>query len=95
MFKLELFYSPSNGGDGSVSVNFVESAKLASWLQENDFCDEGWAEDCSGSIILESESPITCKKDIDTIEDTIEYYEDHTDPQKLIDLKEMLVERDK
>jgi hypothetical protein len=95
LYRLELFYSPSNGGDGSVSVNFVESAKLASWLQENDYCDEGFAEDCSGSIILESESPIICKERIDTIEDTLDYYEDCDDPRKIQDLKEMIVERDK
>lgn len=94
MYKLELFYSPSNGGDGSVGVNFVESAKLASWLQENDICDEGWAEDYNGSIILESESPIVCKESIDTIEDTLEYYEDCNDPKKIVDLKQMLKDRD-
>ena len=89
MYKLELFYSPSNGGDGSVSVNFVESAKLASWLQENDICDEGFAEDCSGSIVLESESPITCNMSIDTIEDTIEYYQDCEDTKKIEELCKM------
>jgi hypothetical protein len=89
LFKKTLFYSLSNGGDGSVSMSLVESAKLATWLQENDICDEGWAEDCSGTIVLESESPITCKESIETIEDTIEQYEDCGDDKKIKELHQM------
>ena len=89
MYKLKLHYSLSNGGDGSVSMNLVESAKLATWLQENDICDEGWAEDCSGTITLESESPIICKDSIESVEDVLEQYEDCDDPQKIKELCEM------
>lgn len=89
MFELKLYYSVTNGGDGSAYPTFVESAKLATWLQENDICDEGWAEDCSGTITLKSDSPITCDESIQTIEETIEEYEDCGDERKIKELHYM------
>ena len=60
MHKLTLYYSVSNGGDGSAYPQFCETEKIAEFHQEihNEF-GEGWGESCTGSITLESESPIT------------------------------------
>jgi len=64
--KLELHYSVQNGGDGSAYPKFMSSKELAEYDQEH--MDEGWGEPCTGSITLESESPITIKEDIETPE---------------------------
>jgi hypothetical protein len=76
---LEIHYSIRNGGDGSASPEFMESAELASWDQGH--MDEGWGEDCSGSIEFESDSPIICKEKITTKESylirMINYGEDY------------------
>lgn len=53
---LELHYSVVNGGDGSAYPHFFESAELAEWDQDHQ-C-EGWGESCTGTIVLESDSPI-------------------------------------
>jgi hypothetical protein len=60
MYKLTLYYSVSNGGDGSAYPQFCESEKIAEFLQEiqNELHGEGWGESCTGEITLESESPI-------------------------------------
>lgn len=64
---LTLYYSVQNGGDGSAYPQFMESAELAEYDQEN--MDEGWGESCTGSIELESDSPITVKgKEVTTKE---------------------------
>jgi hypothetical protein len=88
-YELRLYYSVINGGDGSAYPRFVESAKLATWLQENDYFDEGFGEDCSGSITLRSDSPITCDTAMDTIEDAIEEYKDCGDERKIKELHQM------
>lgn len=67
--KLKIYYSLQNAGDGSVYIDWVESQELATWLQESD--DEGWAEDCSGYVTIESESPITFSEEITTIDELI------------------------
>ena len=54
---LTLYYSVQNGGDGSAYPVFFESMELAELDQ--DTMDEGWGESCTGSIVLESDSPIT------------------------------------
>src|SRR4051812_36363537 len=64
--ELTLHYSVQNGGDGSAYPKFMSSAKLAEYDQEH--MDEGWGESCTGSITLESDSPITVKEEITTPE---------------------------
>jgi hypothetical protein len=61
MHKLTLYYSVSNGGDGSAYTQFCESEAIAEMHQEiqSELQGEGWGESCTGSITLESESPIT------------------------------------
>jgi len=54
---LTLYYSVQNGGDGSAYPAFFDSMELAELDQ--DTMDEGWGESCTGSIELESDSPIT------------------------------------
>jgi hypothetical protein len=79
MHKLTLYYSVSNGGDGSAYPQFCESEKIAEFHQEiqNEF-GEGWGESCTGEITLESESPIkvtgrTLKTKEDLIK-SLDYY---------------------
>ena len=67
MNKFELHYGIINGGDGSAYPRFFESKELTTWDQDN--MDEGWGEDCSGTIELESESLIICKEHIITKEE--------------------------
>lgn len=57
---LTLYYSVSNGGDGSAYPHFSLSKELAEIDQEiQSELGEGWGEDCTGEITLESDSPIT------------------------------------
>ena len=46
--KIRIWYSPQNGGDGSVYLNWFLSSDEAEKDQDN--MDEGWGEDCSGSV---------------------------------------------
>lgn len=64
--ELTLHYSVRNGGDGSAYPRFMESEELAEFDQEN--MTEGWGESCTGSINLESDSPIIIKDEITTKE---------------------------
>jgi len=61
MHSLNLFYSISNGGDGSAYPRFSLIQELADIHQEihNELRGEGWGEPCTGCITLQSESPIT------------------------------------
>lgn len=60
MHRLTLYYSVSNGGDGSAYPQFSLSKELCDIHQEiqQEFYD-GWGEPCVGEVILESDSPIT------------------------------------
>ena len=69
--KYTLYYSVRNGGDGSAYPIFLESQELADWDQ--DHLGEGWGENCSGTVTLESESPIVCDKVISKEEYYIKY----------------------
>lgn len=60
---LKLHYYIQNCGDGSASVTFCESAELADFDQDE---DNGWGEPCTGSLTLESDSPIVVKTDVMT-----------------------------
>lgn len=48
MEKVTVWYSPVNGGDGSVGLRWFLTAEEAEYDQENQY--EGWGEDCSGSV---------------------------------------------
>ena len=48
MEKVTIWYSPRNGGDGSVGLSWFLTAEEAEYDQENQY--EGWGEDCSGSV---------------------------------------------
>jgi hypothetical protein len=74
MYKLEIYYSIRNGGDGSAYPVFMESADLCRIDQK--YMHEGWAEDCSGSILVQSESPITCTREVRTVEKEIQEAEE-------------------
>lgn len=54
-----IYYSITNGGDGSAYPEFMESEELAEWDQDHQ--SEPWGEPCTGSIEIESDSPITVK----------------------------------
>ncbi len=61
----KIWYSVQNGGDGSAYPVWMESEALARWDQDN--MDEGWGEDCSGWITVESDGPIKVKDTIETV----------------------------
>lgn len=66
-----LHYSVQSGGDGSAYPHFYESAELAELDQEFPLYGEGWGESCTGSIIVESDSPITVRDKVTTLEEEI------------------------
>jgi hypothetical protein len=83
--ELKIYYSVRNGGDGSAYPTFMESLELAEWDQEH--MSEGWGESCTGSLILQSDSPITCKTKIVNKESyLIDKYFDNFNPKN----KEMI-----
>ena len=64
MNALTLYYSVSNGGDGSAYPKFSLSKELADIHQEMEMVfGEGFAESCTGQITLHSDSPITVAKE--------------------------------
>ena len=69
MENLTVYYSVSNGGDGSAYPQFMESLELCEWDQ--DHMSEGWGESCTGSISFQSESPIFCLDKVVTKESYI------------------------
>jgi len=48
MKKITLYYACFNGGDGSVSLDWYLSQEDAS--KQEDLQEEGWGEDCTGSV---------------------------------------------
>lgn len=48
MEKTTVYYSPTNGGDGSVGLSWFLTAKAAE--EHQDSLEEGWGEDCSGKV---------------------------------------------
>lgn len=87
MNTLTLYYSVSNGGDGSAYPKFSLSKELADIHQdmEGEIVGEGWGEPCVGAITLESESPITVREDnfkwFITKEGLLKQLEDYLDPE--------------
>jgi len=45
---IKIYYACGNGGDGSVYLEWFLSQDKASDWEENQ--DEGWGEDCTGSV---------------------------------------------
>lgn len=68
----KVWYYVSNGGDGSVRTNFVESKELAELF---DSLDDERYEEAVGSIEIESEGPIKIPEMI-TIDEAIAEAED-------------------
>ena len=56
MAKLKIFYAIINCGDGSASATFYESQALADFMDEDQY--EGWAEPCTGSLTVETTTPV-------------------------------------
>jgi len=48
MNKIKVFYACGNGGDGSIYLNWFLTQDEASDWEESQ--DEGWGEDCTGSV---------------------------------------------
>lgn len=46
--KIVVYYACMNGGDGSVSVQWYLTSSAAKHSEESQ--DEGWGEDCTGSV---------------------------------------------
>ena len=82
MIQKKIWYSIYNCGDGSAGIEFLESKELSELAQE--FLDDeaSWAEDCSGWIVLESESEIfmknvtTTKEKQEELEEELSCYEE-------------------
>jgi hypothetical protein len=48
MDKVKVWYACGNGGDGSVYLRwFLSQEKASKWEKSQ---DEGWGEDCTGSV---------------------------------------------
>ena len=75
--KTNIYYSVQNGGDGSAYPRLFESAELAELDQ--DMMEEGWGENCSGSITIESDGPIKIIDEVTTIEDVIKDLQEDID----------------
>lgn len=69
MSKLTLWYSVSNGGDGSAYPQFFETERLTEMDQE--LMEEGWGECCNGSIEIEGENLKIIRPKIITTEEFI------------------------
>lgn len=54
MAKLTIWYSVSNGGDGSAYPNWFETERLTEMDQE--LMHEGWGETCNGSLTVEGDN---------------------------------------
>jgi hypothetical protein len=100
MHKLTLYYSVSNGGDGSAYPQFCETEAIAEIHQEmhNELIGEGWGESCTGSITLESESPITILGKLitkDSLIKSLDYYlkGGYSKSQKVIETTEEFLKR--
>lgn len=74
----KIWYSVQNCGDGSAYPRFMESKELAELDQ--DYMDEGWGESCTGCISIESDTPITIKNSVLTVEELIKDIEGDYEP---------------
>lgn len=65
MKLMKIYYSVSNGGDGSAYPHFFESEVLANIHQE--YQSEGWGESCTGDLEI-PECDVALLPDVDTKE---------------------------
>lgn len=74
MARLTLYYSVSNGGDGSAYPQWFETRELAEIDQElQSMFGEGWGESCTGEIVIEgSDDMRMIRPRITTINEVIE-----------------------
>lgn len=85
MNTLTLYYSVSDGGDGSAYPKFSLSKELVDIHQdmEGELIGQGWGEPCVGEITLKSESPIFVEENqlkyFITKESLLETLEDYLD----------------
>jgi hypothetical protein len=70
MYKLTVYYSVADEGDGSAYPSFFESKELANFIQDEEvhLGNSGWGEPCTDSISFKSDSPIITL-DVTTKED--------------------------
>lgn len=92
--KFNLWYSVENCGDGSAYPKFMESEALCEIDQK--YMDEGWGEDCTGCLVVESDTPIKVAGLI-TVDDVIqeitnELAEDYNSEREVKVLNEKLAE---
>lgn len=92
MKQYTLYYSVSNGGDGSAYPRFMESEALCEWDQ--DHMSEGWGESCTGSFTLQSESDILPVSEIETKESYLfdRYIDDFDEDSNNREIKEFIRE---
>ena len=65
----EIYYSIQNGGDGSTYLWWFESMALADLDQQ--YMDEGWAETCVGSVVVQGEGEFEFLNEVRTVDDVI------------------------
>jgi len=89
MAELTIYYSISNGGDGSAYPYWFESMELAEWDQEQ--MEEGWGEPCTESFTVEGDN-LKFMETLNTKESYFfeNYYDwyDGGDDEKMVDFIE-------
>jgi hypothetical protein len=76
--KKTIYYSVSNGGDGSAYPHFFEDKDCAEIHQE--LMEDGWGEPCTGSVEIETDVDCQIKiKDIITLDEYIKTLEEELD----------------
>lgn len=60
---MKIYYSVSNGGDGSAYPQFSLNERYVDIHQELENMHEGWGEPCTGYLEVESDSEIKFKKE--------------------------------
>jgi hypothetical protein len=84
----KIFYSVSNGGDGSAYPWFFNSKECADFHQS---LEEGWGEDCTGFIEIESDGPVKVKDSMtyeeyaEELKDSLDDYSDGSERKKSIE----------
>lgn len=68
--KIKVYYSIRNGGDGSAYPSWFLTSEEAEFDQEN--MDEGWGEDCSGSVETFEGSDIHEEAKLNSLEQRID-----------------------
>jgi hypothetical protein len=72
--KTRIHYIMQNNGDGSVSLELVESKELAEIIENH--MDEGWGEPSYGYIDISHDTPINIMEEITTLDSLIKETEE-------------------